>query len=40
MKKILSFWLFFLTIIFTIYISTETIVPKEFIYLNLGENFD
>lgn len=40
MRKILSFWLFFLTVIFTIYISTETIVPKEFTYINLGKNFD
>ncbi len=35
-KNILLLWLAFVLIIFSIYISTETIVPKEFSYLNIS----
>lgn len=35
-KKILQTWLSFLLIILIIYVSTETIVPKEFKFLKLN----
>jgi len=36
-RKLIFFWIGFVGIIFTIYLSTEIIVPKEFKYLELGE---
>lgn len=38
MKKILTLWLLFLFTILAIYISTETIVPKEFKFLQLNSD--
>lgn len=35
-KKILQTWLSFLLLILIIYVSTETIVPKEFKFLKLN----
>lgn len=35
-KRVLCLWFIFVLIIFSIYISTEIIVPKEFKFLHLG----
>lgn len=39
-RKLIFFWIGFVGIIFTIYLSTEIIVPKEFKYLELNEQKD